>query len=88
MLIYTLCLIVGEGTSTSTRYPKPHSPHKGDLFAPEERRAGSKRQKREIEDAGEGEGTWEERKEYIHAPVEQRTDHLKIERRQTQPLGR
>ena len=46
-----------EGTSElSQDTPRPSSQHKGDLFASEEQRSGSKRQIQEREDEREGEG--------------------------------
>ena len=42
--------------STGSRAPRPSSQHKGDLFASEEQRSGSKRQIQEREDEREGEG--------------------------------
>ena len=43
---------------------RPSSHHKGDAFAPEEQRAGNKRQRQVVEDERKGEGNKEEGRGY------------------------
>lgn len=44
-----------KGTSVTTSHPSPCSQHNGDLFAPEEKRAGNKRKRQGKREKTKGE---------------------------------
>ena len=58
----------GERKSRGSGPPRPSSQHKGDAFAPERQRAGSKRHGQETKEEGEEEGDKGEGRRGIFVP--------------------
>jgi hypothetical protein len=56
MLHVFLCVCLLKGLELAQDTLRPSSQHKGDLFAPEGKRAEKKRQRQETENEGEGKG--------------------------------
>lgn len=74
-----------KGTALAQETPWSISQPKGDSFAPEGEKAGSKKQRQETQDKGEGKGTRKRGKGYLSWMAK---DWLWIEMRQSWPIGK